>query len=1229
MAARPRISTTARCGVCPFQCNSTVELDVHIERMHKCICGDVFLDKALHNCDFSDDEETLQVGSGLITIPQDAYGNPVFEVGKNAYKDVIMSFIHKYHEHVPDIVAAVNTMHNYLEDVIRQYLRSNKAIRLKLWVQVIMYSPKDGKEVVREYPSKPYIVSHVNYIDDQIHNCTKYLVNIMKLMSQELSGLLLRRVKELEISILKFNGLPAEGYLPLGEHFKRKQGLLNIKNKCGGCFAYSVAGCIHYKDFLSEEGKTLDEAKGYDRQKLQRKLENPNTFQKFVDGMSYIDAEYGENLDMVDVFEAANDISVSIVKHSKKTGTVIPIRLTKVFKTRHVFLLLISRDELDPCKQPYYSTELHFVSILNPVVFLALKSLRYNGVCRFCFSNYRSNSHEQRCFDNDMVSLSMPKTKYFRFNDHHKLTVPPTFFVYSFLFGNTKDKIRVDGFCLIGFNADFEMIYSRTEVGKNSLNIFLDELMIHGEYYLRQNSEKQIPLRPTAKSLKMLRETTNCPICGTESKPSNKFVQHHSHFSSLINGEKVEGHKPGNPSLIICNSCNLLVKERKRIMVYGYNISNHAQIFLRHIDRKSLHKISITPMRSADKYGSIMIGNTIQIVDMANHIGGASLRSLMQQVDNDDLHYLSLISRNESEFSDFKKGLPYPSFVTSFPSFENFTDLSQLNDLTLEDYNHAKCVYEAYEFKNLEEYGTKSAQVDAHSLASLVVNYAKFAMKFYSGLCPLWDISISGFSFSALHYIAKSKYKTLDDAKIIKAVESSLLPGVSFSNVRHQTFRNPELGDDFTETENCYCIYADVRSQYLSILFNPLPVDEYHYWSDAEVSEFDVTKFNDTNEIGYMINCSLTYPDKLHDFSDDLPYAYCRNEIIQNSTDQHGNRLDENELQASNLDLSLHDKKNIWLSLKNLKMFLALGLVLDRISGIISFKVSCHLAPFAEKCVAARVNAKNNFYANLAKVIPNVAVGKFTQRKNSVRVTIPSSQRAAERLIASSSFIDACAVGSNIALFYMQRKKGLPVQNTLIAWSVLQQSSYQLYDMVYNHLKRLWGNRVYVLYGQTDSVIARVHNVPNFLGDLEKIKHIFDLSTFPKSLVLHEDTDKYSAIGKWKIEMFYVREFVSFRTKSYSILEELPECSHGLGESCSQCSRVKGIQLQKISHETYKHILQRNYLGEFKYKSVKHDRDGRLLVSNNSRIFLSKSDNNRVWISPNESRARGHYCLRI
>lgn len=1229
MAWKPHIVHTCKCGVCPFETNSPECLDAHIQSIHRCACGGVFLDKSFHHCE--DEEQEFQVGSGLVSIPVDAQGNPVFKVGNKSYKDTVITYFHNFKEKIPDIIQALKTIENPLLELVTRQVNLNHAIRLKFSVDVVMYSPKEGKDLVRFYPSKPFIISHVNYVREQIFNCTKYLNTMMEIMSQEISGLILREVRFLQVTILKFNGLRAEGHLPLGEHFQRKRGLLNMKINNGQCFAYSVAACIYYKNILSDGGKNLDEAKGYDRQKLQRSLEMPEHFQAIVNDMTYTNACYGENLDMVDVYEESNNTSVSILRYCDKSKSVVPVRLTKVFKIRHAFLLLISKEELKPSLRRFYTADLHFVAILNPVSFLAVKSKRYNGVCRFCFCLFKSPTHEKRCFENELGIFTLPKTQFYRFNDHHKLTVPPFFFVYSFLYGGSPDDVRIVGFSLVGLNADWEIIYSRTHYGKDSLDIFFDELLINGQFYLKQMSVTQLPLRPTQKSIQALKDTKYCPICGVEPSISNRFVQHHSHFSSLLNGEKVEGHAAGNPSLILCNNCNLLVKERRRIMVYGYGISKHVQIFLKHVNEHAIKRFSITPLKSAEKYGSLLINRTIQIVDLSNHFSGSSLHSIMREVDDDDLQYLRTLAKTFDEFKIFRNGLAFPSFTDAFPSFENFVDMCQLNDFTARDYSDALHAFRNLGCTTLEEYAKIVLQVDSYALSSLLVNYAKFAMKTFSGISPMYDISIGSFSFSALHYICKSRYKTLDDPRIIKAVESSLLPGISVSNIRHQRFRNPDLGDKCEDGKNSYCLHVDVKSQYNALLRNPLPVDEYKYWDDTEIKQFDFKTMEDTEEINYMVKCSLIYDDINHDFSNDLPLAYCRLPSANNITEKHGNKHDRTEEIASTLDLSLRNKKNIWLSLKNLKLFVSLGLKIEDITGIISFKVSRHLAPFAEACISARQTAKNSFYGHISKVIANVAVGKFIQKRNNVRVTIPSSQRAAERLIANSLFVDAFPIRENVGIFYMQRKKSLPPQNSLICWSILQQSSYQLYDLIYNHLKRMWGNRVFLLYANTDSAIVKISNVENYHNDLAKISHIFDLNTAPRVIPFDRSENKQSdfGVGRWKFESFYVREFVSLRAKSYSLLEECPTCSHNSIENCSSCHKLKGIQLQKVSHEQYKSILHQQKAGIFSFKSLKHDIEGRVKVSHNSRTFLSQTDGGRVWISPNESLAIGHYSLRV
>lgn len=55
--------------------------------------------------------------------------------------------------------------------------------------------------------------------------------------------------------------------------------------------------------------------------------------------------------------------------------------------------------------------------------------------------------------------------------------------------------------------------------------------------------------------------------------------------------------------------------------------------------------------------------------------------------------------------------------------------------------------------------------------------------------------------------------------------------------------------------------------------------------------------------------------------------------------------------------------------------------------------------------------------------------------------------------------------------------------------------------------KFLRGPRACLLYDQTDSCIIRIDQPIHFLKEMESLKHVLDLSTFPKDVYLYSDAD--------------------------------------------------------------------------------------------------------------------------
>lgn len=1226
-----------KCAICESAFDSAEQLDIHIHRLHYCSsCGEAFQDVRLHSCNSDNDSESeVQTGKGReIEIPRDSSHQFVFSQGTSSFQNLIASFSHDYsHQEIVDVIEGIDQIQEPLFNLVSQFIDMHKAIRLKLGIQVLMFSPKSNEILKKFYNTNPKRIVHKNFLPEAVSFLAKYLSNTLNLLSNEISGLIIRKLLRLDISILKFSPLLSEGFLPLSQHLSSRKALLNIKTTTGKCLAYSVAAALHHKAIF-HNGCNIDTAKGRNRQKLMKKLRNEDTFTEYVDQMKYTDVWYGENLCNLDLFEDSNDVTVSIIQYCSRLDQIVPVRLTKKYKKNHAFILMILREHLDEPLQAKYSADLHYVAVLDIATFMSARKKKFVTMCRYCFTYIRSPEHEKLCFENDLIGIKLPSTRNFKFNDHYKLTVPPTFFVYSLLFQGTPENIKIGGFCLYAFTCDFEIIFSRTYVGTKALDYFFNELITNARYYAKKNDDKalHIQLRPTAWSLQEVKTIKTCYICGEEATKENPLTQNHSHHSTLVNGIKVNGKIKGEAYSFPCKKCNFLITPKKRIPVYGYNISQHAKYFLRHVSKEGVKSISITPFRSSDSIGSILINKDIQIIDMQNHFNDRNLHDIMKTVDSSDLHLLKKYSSSDHEFSILKHGLPFPNFCETFPNFATFHDIRYTNNFLKSDYDKAHTAYQYFNCQNLGQYGQYCLETDTLSLASLIVNYAIWAMQTFNGICPMFDISIGTFSYSAMHYVSQSNYTNLLNGKILKTVESTLLPGISLSNQRHQVFKSKRLGDDdVTEEESIDCLYADVKSQFTSILLGPLPCDEYRYWTKHEILHFNIYETNENDDINYMVQCSLSYPDYIHDDTNSLPLGYCRAPVESPSTscfDAEMQVLDERDVINTKIDLSLHAKEKVWMSARNLKLFLSLGMELACISGIISYKVSNHLAPFAKKCIQARQCAKNEFYAHFAKCIPNVAVGKLMQKRQSIKVSLPTTRATAERLFAKSNFVDASAISEDLAIVYMRRKKSMVSRNSLIAWHVLQASSYQTYEFYYKHLKGIWGNRVSLLYAQTDSILASIRGSSDIFCDLAPIKDIFDLSSLPESHALYNANDK-SSVGKWKFEATKIREFLSLRQKSFSILETGTGCWHHHNESCNNCSRTKGVRLRNVAHSHYRDILNKRHSGVLSYRSVKHDREGRLIIEDKSRLFLSLSDGtNRIWVRDNESLAKGHYMLR-
>lgn len=1211
------------------------DLENHVESRHTCTaCGSQWYDVQFHRCQFVDENnnnEGLQVGYGAnVSIPLDSNNNPVFEESARTFHDTIVSYTYKYTgAQISDVMEGVELIRTPLEQLINEYLRIHRSIRIKESFEILFYSPKDNRDVQKRYTSVPFKILHRNFVSDVVTDIGRYISSVCDLLSHEISGLIIRRLLQTEITIMKLQLRRMRGYIPLCSQLARKRALINVKNSNGKCLAYSVACCLNYKTIVDSKGDNVLTAKGAERKALRRQLERQSTWDSVVNNMDLHDGHFYTDFKLVKDFEVLNSVSISILRFSKKAKGIVPARLTSLMLPHHVFLLLISRKNLPKNLRRRYRTHFHLVSILDIGKFLAVKSKGFKYVCRFCFAMSNDDLHEQNCYSQNLTKLTLPKTKFSKFSDHHKLVMPPTFFVYQLLFSGERSNIQVTGFSLLAIDSHLQIKYSKTYVGDHAMNYFLDEVLLNGYYFLKQDHDNQVPLRKTTKHIEEMQHVTHCYVCGDEPTPSNKIVAHHNHHSRLVNGLEVKGHELGHPIWYVCNICNLGMVTRHRIPVYGYNLSHHGKFILRNLSSRGVKSVSIIPLKTSESYGSIIINNKIQFLDLANHFNSTNLHSIFQSVDNDDLHLLKCLAKTDYDFNLLRKGLPYPSFKKAMPPLSEFIDIRYLDEFTIEHYTHVITSYDHFKCSELNDYAKLSLEADSYGLASLIINYAIFGMSSFNGINPCWDISVSSYAYSVLHYISKTRYENLLDGQIIKILQDSILPGISLSNVKRADFKSRRLNDDVDTKDNSEGLMVDMRSQFASILMEPMPVGSYEHWDPEKISEFRMDYLDEPGDTRYIIQCSLNYPGRLHKWTQSLPLGYSRvfyGSMNCTELEREMVLLDQYGTKFCTLDLSCHHKTNIWISGEQLKLYIKIGMKLISIRDIVTYKVSNHLAPFAQRCINVRKTSKNSFYAQIAKSIVNLAVGKFQQRNDSLRTILTTSKKQTEKYLSSRLFVDSSPLCNDLGLVVVKRKKTLPAKNILFAWHVLAKSVYHMYNFFYNEVKQVWGRHAYLLYAQTDSLILKLSQVENLFKDLEKIKHCLDLSSLPKDCYLYNG-NVTATEGLWKVESIHIRQFLSLRQKTYSLLEEVSDCQHPTTTSCSNCVISRGIRKKQVCHFTYLDILERRHSGFLDYRSLQNHNSGNLIVQQNHRQFLSHGSSNRIWKSPYKSKPFGYKPL--
>jgi hypothetical protein len=347
-----------------------------------------------------------------------------------------------------------------------------------------------------------------------------------------------------------------------------------------------------------------------------------------------------------------------------------------------------------------------------------------------------------------------------------------------------------------------------------------------------------------------------------------------------------------------------------------------------------------------------------------------------------------------------QKGVfPY-DYIKSFDVFkekqlppkEAFYSITRDEDVSDEDYQYAKDMFNLFRCKNLGEYSDLYLDIDVDITCDAIEKFRMPYLEVFE-LDPLHVYSTSGVTWNCGLKYTNIKLELFTDVNMKMMTKKGMRGG--FSGVlgnRYAKANNKYLLDYDPSKPSSYLIDFDENNLYGTGMSAPLPYKNFPWIEDQDElwSVVNKLKYNpkrslvgrdgrshNKKRIGYIFEVDLEYTDECKLKTIDLQLAFNRkshDEILLS-------KWQRNELQRSNtnskkLYADLYNKYNYTVHYRLLKFYIYMGMKVTKIHRGFSFNEKPWLKPYINYNTNQRKKATTEFEKNLYKNNNNCFFGK-------------------------------------------------------------------------------------------------------------------------------------------------------------------------------------------------------------------------------------------------------------
>jgi len=525
-------------------------------------------------------------------------------------------------------------------------------------------------------------------------------------------------------------------------------------------------------------------------------------------------------------------------------------------------------------------------------------------------------------------------------------------------------------YSLVILNGD-TIVHEHTYAGEDAHVNLIGHLLEQERKWIGNVLSSNADMLISRKEIAQFERATHCYLCGIEFTDMTVKCKDHSHFNSKYLGAA-------------CQSCNLRRQMPKRLKIFAHNSSRYDMHFL--IKAIAYFKDDITGIDvlpyNGENFRTFRF-NCFEFLDSIAFLQ-ASLAQLCDDLSRSGNEYKILkqtyLVSKDGVFDDKrfnmvlgKSFFPY-EYCTSYekmlktkkiPKRQSFYSSLSEKSISKDDHKFARSVWKEFQCRNLVDYTKLYCKIDTILLAQVFQAF-RHAMKNFSSLDPAYYISLPAYGYDSMLKITRSQIELPTDINMVQYLEQCKRGGVSFINTRYLHCNHFEKGS---------IMYLDANNLYGAALSEKLPLKDFRWLSKREIEVLDLSQDFDGDK-GYIVECDLHYPSHLHESHSNLPLAP---EILEVGFDNLSpftkDAMKKTEgvvYKDVKLMSTFHDRKNYVLHVKNLKLYIELGMVLKGIHRALEFTQDYIIAPYIEKTTAARKQATSKFEMDLFKKLVKI-----------------------------------------------------------------------------------------------------------------------------------------------------------------------------------------------------------------------------------------------------------------